>query len=512
MAAWSRTLRLDPQRPIGGLAQSGSHKFPPAPSREGAMNISSVAWVAWVRRHQLIAYVVLACTISWILVAPLVAAGLGLAAPRVPDAWHALGALGPVVSAVVITALVAGRRGLRQLLTDAGRWRVGIGWWLAAGLSPFMLFAISAALLRLLGQPWPDFGLLAARFGDASWLSGALIASLVYGIGEEPGWRGFMLPRLQRRWNALAAASIVAVFWALWHAAYFTYRYHLGYLDALFFFLGVFAGSIWLTCLYNGGRGSLLPVMLWHVAWNAVNVIAAVAAPQLAPWLTVEVIIAAVIIVFVWKPDTLAPTTTRAVAAAQDTLGAAAIPTTAAVGPHSAWWARFTNPAVLWLLRSPAHGLISSSVAALTVTGRRSGARYALPVGYTVDGAGLLVVSPREHSWWRNLMDEAPVTVRVRGRDIPCVGRASADPDQVAAGLLVFLRQARRYQRAWSTPLGADGEPQDPQDLAQAARRMALLQLTPSAPAVTPDRRKEALYEQSANQPADRATPEPARR
>ena len=272
--------------------------------KEASMNGNVVAWV---KRHQLMAYFILAYALSWLFVSPLVAAGLHLITPIVPDAWHAFGALGPIVAAFVVTALVAGRRGVRQLLASMGQWRVGLGWWFAAALSPFILFIGSAALLRLVGQPWPDLGLLAAKFGDSAWLFGAFFAAIVYGPGEEPGWRGFALPRLQKRWNALAAAAILAVFWALWHSAYFTYRYHLGLMDVVFFFLGVFAGSIWLTSLYNGTRGSLLMVILWHVAWNAVNAMAAVVSGTLVAMLTMEVIVAAVVIVVVWKPSTLAP-------------------------------------------------------------------------------------------------------------------------------------------------------------------------------------------------------------
>jgi CAAX protease family protein len=265
-------------------------------------------FVTWVNRHQLMTYFILAYAISWLFVSPLVAAGLHLITPVVPDAWHALGALGPISSAFIVTALVAGRRGIRQILASMGRWRVGIGWLLAAVLSPFLLLIGSAILLRLLGQPWPDVGQIAMKFGDGSWLFGAFLAAIVYGLGEEPGWRGFALPRLQQRCNALAAAAIVALFWALWHSAYFTYRYHLGAMEVVFFFLGVLAGSIWLTSLYNGTEGSLLMVILWHVAWNTVNVIAAVASGTLVAMLTVEVIVAAVVIVVVWKPARLAPT------------------------------------------------------------------------------------------------------------------------------------------------------------------------------------------------------------
>ncbi len=262
---------------------------------------------AWVRQHQLVVYFILAYLLTWVLVSPLALAGLRHTAPPVPEVWHALGALGPITAAFAVTAVALGRRGARQLVASMGRWRVGLRWLFVAVLSPFALFAISAVVARVAGQPGPDLGPLAARFGDAPWLLGAFLAAVVYGIGEEPGWRGFALPRLQKRWSALVAASLLTVLWAAWHIPFFAYRYHLDAISNVFFVLGLLAGSIFLTWLYNGAGGSVLMVMLWHMTWNMVNVMAAVVSDWIVALLTVEMIVAAAVIVLVWKPTTLAP-------------------------------------------------------------------------------------------------------------------------------------------------------------------------------------------------------------
>lgn len=214
--------------------------------------------LAWVKRHEVIAYSILAYVISWVLVAPLVTDGLGLTSWHISTVWHALGALGPLVAAFVVTTLVSGRAGVRLLMASMGRWRVGVGWVLVAVLSPFGMFALAAVMLRLVGQPWPDLSLLANQFGNPTWLFGAFLAAAVYGLGEEPGWRGFALPRLQRCHSALVASLVVGGIWAAWHIPFFAYRYQLGGIDLLFFVLGVLAGSIWLTSLYNSTGGSVL--------------------------------------------------------------------------------------------------------------------------------------------------------------------------------------------------------------------------------------------------------------
>jgi deazaflavin-dependent oxidoreductase (nitroreductase family) len=82
-------------------------------------------------------------------------------------------------------------------------------------------------------------------------------------------------------------------------------------------------------------------------------------------------------------------------------------------------WASRLNPLVVAVLRSPLHFLLSSALVLLTVTGRRSGRHYAIPVGYQRDGEELVVMVSvaKKKQWWRNYYEPAPVSVRVRGVD-----------------------------------------------------------------------------------------------
>lgn len=235
----------------------------------------------WTRRRPVVAYFLLACAISWVAVAPLVGAWLGLVRPLAP-AWHAVGALGPIAAAILVTAAGGGREGLRELWGRATRWRARIALWVLAVASPLVLVAAAAALLRVAGRPWPDIASLRAAWAAPGWVANFLAASLAYGIGEEPGWRGFALPRLQSGRSALRATAILTALWALWHAPYFTYRYHLAGVAAYAGFLvSLAAGAVWLTFLYNSSGGSVLLVILWHIVWNAVNVAAAAVSGEL---------------------------------------------------------------------------------------------------------------------------------------------------------------------------------------------------------------------------------------
>jgi len=92
-------------------------------------------------------------------------------------------------------------------------------------------------------------------------------------------------------------------------------------------------------------------------------------------------------------------------------------------------WNRTGNRAVALLLRSPLHALLSRQLLLITVTGRRSGRRHTLPVGYHCSGQQLTipVMWPQRKLWWRNLRDGAPVEVRLRGADRTGHARAKVD-------------------------------------------------------------------------------------
>jgi hypothetical protein len=77
------------------------------------------------------------------------------------------------------------------------------------------------------------------------------------------------------------------------------------------------------------------------------------------------------------------------------------------------------NPVIAGVLRSPLHGVASRHLLLLTLRARRSGRRITIPVGYEEVGANRLKVTvgaPERKRWWRNLQEEAPVSIRLRGR------------------------------------------------------------------------------------------------
>lgn len=129
---------------------------------------------------------------------------------------------------------------------------------------------------------------------------------------------------------------------------------------------------------------------------------------------------------------------------------------------------RLYNPLVIRLLCSPLHVLMSGSVLLLTFEGRRSDRSYTTPVNYVRRGDDLLLVSSREHSWWKNLRGGAPVTLRVRGRKKADVAEAF-EGRAAEEGLLAVLRAVPSCQRHWKVDLDPDGRPRCREDLTRIA-------------------------------------------
>jgi deazaflavin-dependent oxidoreductase (nitroreductase family) len=117
------------------------------------------------------------------------------------------------------------------------------------------------------------------------------------------------------------------------------------------------------------------------------------------------------------------------------------------------------NSIMIFILRSPLHGLLSGSTILITCTGRKSGKVLTVPTNYVREDGKLLVTSFRKRTWWRNLRGGVSVTVRLQGRDCPGEGKVIEDADEVAEGLRVYFRRVPQWAKYSGVMLDANGEP-----------------------------------------------------
>jgi membrane protease YdiL (CAAX protease family) len=253
--------------------------------------------------YSLLMFFVLAYGLSWAVEIPLALRARGLIAAPIPWSLHYLAAYGPLLAAIIVTGLTDGQEGLRELFGRMLKWRVRPVWWLVA-LAPLVLYALLVLVLRFI----PGQGAGLAALGQIDFLpnlgAGALLVwFLTFGLGEETGWRGYALPRLQRGHSAFSATVILWVFWALWHLPLFFYLYDVTIIVG--FLLGLLAGAITFTWLYNSTGGSILLVAVWHGAFNFVTGCVACKTGGAAAVVSTVVMVWAVVVVIWFKPATL---------------------------------------------------------------------------------------------------------------------------------------------------------------------------------------------------------------
>jgi hypothetical protein len=116
------------------------------------------------------------------------------------------------------------------------------------------------------------------------------------------------------------------------------------------------------------------------------------------------------------------------------------------------------NPLIALLLRSPLHGALSKSAILLTFKGRKSGKVYNLPVGYYDLQGDSLVVIPL-HRWWKNLQNNAPVTVWLKGRKYTGVANATQGDEASAKVLQQIITSSANLIRVHKVERDANGQP-----------------------------------------------------
>jgi membrane protease YdiL (CAAX protease family) len=184
-----------------------------------------------------------------------------------------LGAAAPTVAAYLVLR-ASGRRDLLGWIASRYRiWRVHPGWYLTAGLLVPAITLLSLAV-RALADPQfqitPDspLGELLADLG----VGGVALVFPLLVLGQLPssplleefGWRGFALPLLQGRWNALAASVVLGLVWGVWHLPLM-----VAYGDPLVpYLLLIVPQTVLMTWVVNSARGSMLLAMLFHASLN----------------------------------------------------------------------------------------------------------------------------------------------------------------------------------------------------------------------------------------------------
>jgi uncharacterized protein len=188
-----------------------------------------------------------------------------------------VGGAGVFLGGWVMAGVLYGREGLRELavrILDPRR--IPVRWWTLV-LLLFPVLTVTASIAAVAGDVTQvSLGLrgAGARLLDPTSLAAFVLFILIIGpLPEEIGWRGYLLDRLQLRWNALAASLVLGVIWWSWHLPLFALP---GYFDAFGrapptpwdFLWGILPAAVLYTWVYNNTGRSVLAVIVLHFMHN----------------------------------------------------------------------------------------------------------------------------------------------------------------------------------------------------------------------------------------------------
>lgn len=209
-------------------------------------------------RRQLTAYFLATFAISWGIF------GCALAFDLVESPVVILGVWGPTLSAIIITAVFHGKAGLKRFF---GRIKAleGFKWFL-----PLLAFFLVIGLTgRFIGSAATglEFDL---KFWGWAWVAQVMVAQfIIAGLGEEFGWRGFALQRLQHLMTPLKATLVIAFFHLLWHAPTYWLGQGMHNVPLIWAAFFVVPWTILFTWAYNRSQGSILVSVFFHATMGA---------------------------------------------------------------------------------------------------------------------------------------------------------------------------------------------------------------------------------------------------
>jgi membrane protease YdiL (CAAX protease family) len=226
-----------------------------------------------MKRNSLVAFFILTFILTWAMWIPATLTKLnGGASILGPDRVGQFGRWMPGIVAVILTGIIAGKQGVGALFRPLKIWRVNIGWYLLALLFQPVLFVVAKLIDSLFRKTYEVTSPLTTIDAPIVFVIPVVIISAIPGaFMEELGWRGFALPRLQNKNNALIASGILGLIWGIWHIPSMMFFGETNGLNIGLAVLNTIAPTILFVWLFNNTRGSLLLVTLFHASQQYSN-------------------------------------------------------------------------------------------------------------------------------------------------------------------------------------------------------------------------------------------------
>ena len=210
----------------------------------------------------------------------------GFLAAFLPQVWA------PTIVALTLIWVSHGGRGVRTEVVERLTYRRGSASWLAlAATTPAIATAFAVAAARFAGD--------GASFTPSQAIPIAIGMQIITGaVGEELGWRGFLLPRLRKHYGPVTAAWAMGSLWSVWHVpAWFTpWLPHPTFPLASTLVCTACFGVFMSFVFYRAGE-SVIATILAHLSLNVMTAMGGVRPSSFVFWTTLATIF---FIIAVW--------------------------------------------------------------------------------------------------------------------------------------------------------------------------------------------------------------------
>jgi membrane protease YdiL (CAAX protease family) len=225
-------------------------------------NADRSTWRDMLRRHDPLVFFLGTLVLTWVVWVP---RAMGMPVGVVGRLWTWI----PAVVALACAALLYGRAGVRDLGRRLVLWRVRWWWYPVVLIGPLVFSLIAAGIAVLLGEPWAGVRPAALTLSIPTLVGTFLILMISDGLGEELGWRGYLLPRLLSRYRAVPASLILGLGWWLWHLPLiWTAGAAIEGQPPWLLLADLMAKSLIFTYVFLGTKGSVLFAIMLHASTN----------------------------------------------------------------------------------------------------------------------------------------------------------------------------------------------------------------------------------------------------
>jgi len=225
------------------------------------------------------------------------------------SALFSLSVLGPAIAAITLTYMTRDKEQIHdywQRITDTKR--ISFRWYLVILFLPAVLLGFSALIDIAMGGKGLNFGAQIAQFSVNPIYM--IVIAVAAPTLEEFGWRGYVLDKLQMKWNALTSSLILGVLWSLWHVPVFlipgTYQYSLGIGSFAFwtFTISIIPLPILFTWVFNNTFRSTLSAILLHIAFDTTAEIFSITESAYDYFILLTIVLS-IVIVMKWGAGTM---------------------------------------------------------------------------------------------------------------------------------------------------------------------------------------------------------------